>query len=145
MMDLMSKVEVASFMYMEKTRWSGIRPLVAQNAEKLDTKSIARNHVIEQSDSGLLSLMGGKWTIYRKMGEDLVNIICQKEKEKGKQLPTSPTAGLKLLGSAPLSLRQALVKEKGDIGGQLYHAFGWMSKEVVKGDLTRVYGSTTMA
>ena len=61
--------------------------------------------MIEQSDSGLLSLMGGKWTIYRKMGEDLVNIICQKEKEKGKELPASPTAGLKLLGSAPLSLR----------------------------------------
>lgn len=44
----------------------------------MDTKSIARNHVIEELDSGLLSLMGGKWTIYRKMGQDIVNIICQK-------------------------------------------------------------------
>jgi glycerol-3-phosphate dehydrogenase len=30
-------------------------------------------------DSGLLSLMGGKWTIYRRMGEDLLNIIAKKE------------------------------------------------------------------
>ena len=45
-MELMSEMDVADFMYFEKTRWSGIRPLVAENAEKMDTKSIARNHVI---------------------------------------------------------------------------------------------------
>jgi glycerol-3-phosphate dehydrogenase len=56
---------------------------VAEDAEE-DTKNIARKHVIEELNSGLLSLMGGKWTIYRKMGEDLVDVICQKEKEKGK-------------------------------------------------------------
>ena len=36
--------------------------------EGASTKDIARNHVIEEQPSGLLSLMGGKWTIYRKMG-----------------------------------------------------------------------------
>ena len=45
--------------------------------------------------------MGGKWTIYRKMGEDIVNIICKKEEEKGRKFPKSQTPGLKLLGHAP--------------------------------------------
>ena len=50
-------------------------PLVADDAEQLETKTISINYVIEEIESGLLSLMGGKWTIYRKMGEDLVNRI----------------------------------------------------------------------
>ena len=79
------------------------------------------------------------------MGEDLVNRITQKEKEKGRNLPESQTAGLKLLGSAPSSLKSELLKEKGDIGVQLYHSFGWMAKEIAKSQTKRVYGSTTLA
>ena len=62
----------------EKTRWSGIRPLVVEDAESKDTKSISRKHVIEEQESGLISLMGGKWTIYRKMGADVVDLIYEK-------------------------------------------------------------------
>ncbi len=72
----MSNITVDAFMAYQKTRWSGLRPLVCDDADKSDTKSIARTHVIEESKSGLLSLMGGKWTIYRKMGEDLVDKIA---------------------------------------------------------------------
>lgn len=68
MMGFMSELEVGKFLRYEKTRWCGIRPLVADNADELDTKTISRSHVIEEQKSGLLSLMGGKWTIYRKMG-----------------------------------------------------------------------------
>ncbi len=38
--------------------WSGIRPLVL-NPNKKDTQSIARNHIINVSDSGLVTI-GGK-------------------------------------------------------------------------------------
>jgi len=41
------------------------------------TKDISRTHVIEKSDSGLYSLIGGKWTIFRKMGEDVVDLIVK--------------------------------------------------------------------
>lgn len=112
-----------------------MRPLVADDADNLDTKSIARSHVIEEMDSGLLSLMGGKWTIYRRMGEDLVNAIAKKEDEKGRKLPPSQTLGLSLLGSAPESVKEVLYKEKADIGVQLYRNFGWLANEVVKGNL----------
>lgn len=86
-------------------------------------------------DSGLLSLMGGKWTIYRRMGEDLVNLIAKKEEQKGRKLPTCQTLGLSLLGSAPESLKQELYKKKGDIGVQLYNSFGWLANDVIKGNL----------
>lgn len=44
--------------------------------------------------------MGGKWTIYRKMGEDMVDKICAEEKQKeGKIYPISQTRGLPLMGS----------------------------------------------
>jgi glycerol-3-phosphate dehydrogenase len=49
--------------------------LVVDDASKT-TKDIARTHIIEKSDSGLYSLLGGKWTIYRKMGEDIIDQIC---------------------------------------------------------------------
>lgn len=54
---------------LERSSWTGIRPLVMEDqGGVIDTKSVSRRHVIEQSESGLISLMGGKWTIYRQMG-----------------------------------------------------------------------------
>lgn len=51
----------------------GLRPLVAPSGDKSDTKEISRGHKIIVSETGLISLVGGKWTTYRKMAEDLVN------------------------------------------------------------------------
>jgi glycerol-3-phosphate dehydrogenase len=39
--------------------WSGIRPLVL-NPNKKDTQSIARNHIIHVSDSGLVTIGGNQ-------------------------------------------------------------------------------------
>ncbi|HSR41844.1 MAG TPA: glycerol-3-phosphate dehydrogenase/oxidase [Longimicrobiales bacterium] len=53
--------------------FAGIRPLVAaEDAE--DTSEISREHAIRVSDSGLLTIAGGKWTTYRKMAEDTVDV-----------------------------------------------------------------------
>ena len=49
--------------------------------EAKSTKDIARSHVIQKSNSGLYSLMGGKWTTFRKMGEQLVDCIVKDEKQ----------------------------------------------------------------
>ncbi|WP_299129714.1 glycerol-3-phosphate dehydrogenase/oxidase [uncultured Winogradskyella sp.] len=53
--------------------FSGLRPLVAPEGDKSSTKEISRGHKIIQSESGLLSIVGGKWTTYREMSRDLVN------------------------------------------------------------------------
>jgi len=52
--------------------WSGLRPLVS-NPKAADTAKLSRDHVIHVSDSGLLTITGGKWTTYRKMAIDAVD------------------------------------------------------------------------
>ncbi|MCC9602090.1 FAD-dependent oxidoreductase [Stieleria sp. JC731] len=52
--------------------FTGIRPLVkADKSSK--TSSLSRDHVIRISDSGLVTITGGKWTTVRKMAEDCVD------------------------------------------------------------------------
>ncbi len=53
--------------------FAGLRPLAASKGEGKKTKEISRSHKIFTSESGLLTMVGGKWTTYRKMGEDLVD------------------------------------------------------------------------
>ena len=38
---------------------------------------VSRMHVIEVSKSNLISLMGGKWTIYRLMGEEVIDKVIE--------------------------------------------------------------------
>jgi glycerol-3-phosphate dehydrogenase len=52
----------------------GIRPLVkASGSDTSKTSSLARDHVIHIDESGLLTIVGGKWTTYRHMAEDTVD------------------------------------------------------------------------
>jgi len=55
-----------------KSVFAGLRPLAAENDIK-NTKEISRHHKISVSESGLLSILGGKWTTYRKIAEDAIN------------------------------------------------------------------------
>lgn len=56
--------------------FAGQRPLVRMGGMQ-ETKKISREHVVETSRSGLVSIMGGKWTTYRKMAEDTVDDAVQ--------------------------------------------------------------------
>lgn len=56
--------------------WTGLRPLV-QDPNKKDTADLSRDHVIHVSNSGLVTIVGGKWTTYRKMAEECVDIAVQ--------------------------------------------------------------------
>ncbi len=51
----------------------GIRPLVKANGASSKTSSLSRDHTIHVDNSGLLTIVGGKWTTYRHMAEDCVN------------------------------------------------------------------------
>jgi glycerol-3-phosphate dehydrogenase len=53
--------------------FTGLRPLAAPSTEGKKTKEISRGHKIMVSRGGLITLTGGKWTTYRKMGEDVVD------------------------------------------------------------------------
>lgn len=45
------------------------------------TSSLSRNHVIEIAPSGLVSVMGGKWTTFRQIGQDAVEMLLQDRKD----------------------------------------------------------------
>ena len=55
--------------------FAGLRPLAApkKGTDGTKTKEISRSHKIVISDSGLITITGGKWTTYRDMAEDVVN------------------------------------------------------------------------
>jgi glycerol-3-phosphate dehydrogenase len=52
--------------------FAGIRPLVGNAAEERSA-AISRDHTLLVSDSGLVTITGGKWTTYRKMAQDAVD------------------------------------------------------------------------
>jgi len=52
--------------------FAGLRPLVGGGSEE-DTASLSRDHTLQVSSSGLVTITGGKWTTYRKMAEDTVD------------------------------------------------------------------------
>jgi glycerol-3-phosphate dehydrogenase len=56
-----------------KSVFAGLRPLAAQQGNSTETKEVSRHHKVNVSTSGLISVLGGKWTTYRKMGEDTIN------------------------------------------------------------------------
>jgi len=55
-----------------KSVFAGLRPLVRPSESK-STSAISRDHYLTSSDSGLITITGGKWTTYRRMGEDTIN------------------------------------------------------------------------
>jgi len=52
--------------------FAGLRPLV-KVGDSSDTAALSRDHTILVSESGLITITGGKWTTYRKMGEDVID------------------------------------------------------------------------
>ena len=68
--------------------FAGLRPLAAQKGPKVQTKEISRNYKIVVSPSCLFSIVGGKWTTYRKMGEVMINRI-EKELRWEKRKPVT--------------------------------------------------------
>jgi len=62
--------------------FAGLRPLV-RSKNAVDTKKLIRDHEVEVDDlSGLVSVLGGKWTTYRAMAEDGINHAQQAIPEK---------------------------------------------------------------
>jgi glycerol-3-phosphate dehydrogenase len=62
--------------------FAGLRPLAAprHGADGAKTKEISRSHKMLVSPSGLVTITGGKWTTYRKMAEDTVNLAVKTAK-----------------------------------------------------------------
>jgi len=71
--------------------FSGLRPLVKPKGDQVKTKEVSRSHKIIVSGK-LVSIIGGKWTTYRKMAEDVVDTVIDSygfpdRKSKTKSIP----------------------------------------------------------
>jgi len=76
--------------------YAGLRPLVKQSGTK-NTAQLSRDHTILVSDSGLVTITGGKWTTYRRMAQD---VISRAEKVASLSERPSETETLRLHGWA---------------------------------------------
>lgn len=78
--------------------WAGLRPLIHEEGKS--ASELSRKDEIFTSDSGLVSIAGGKLTGYRKMAERTVNRISQKmEEDYGVELKACTTDKIPLCGN----------------------------------------------
>eukprot|EP01067_Filipodium_phascolosomae_P007494 Filipodium_phascolosomae@DN6019_c0_g1_i1.p1 len=89
-----------------KSAWAGLRPLVKfpsktvvagaqQNSN--ETASLVRSHAVVVEDSGLISVLGGKWTTYRQMAQDAVDKVAEKCSDL--KMCRCRTRNMKIMGS----------------------------------------------
>jgi len=75
--------------------FAGLRPLIRRRATS--TARLSREHLVHISRSRIVTIVGGKWTTYRKMAQDAVDAAA-----RAAELPASPsrTASLPLRGAS---------------------------------------------
>jgi glycerol-3-phosphate dehydrogenase len=82
--------------------FAGLRPLV-KAGDGTDTAALSRDHTILVGESGLITVTGGKWTTYRKMGEDVVD---QAEMVAGVEEKDCVTKSLQIKGWTHASIKE---------------------------------------
>ncbi|WP_156288365.1 glycerol-3-phosphate dehydrogenase/oxidase [Oceanobacillus salinisoli] len=65
-----------------ESSWAGLRPLIAENGKGDNPSEISRKDEVFVSDSGLISIAGGKLTGYRQMALQIVNLVVKQLKEE---------------------------------------------------------------
>jgi glycerol-3-phosphate dehydrogenase len=119
-----------------ESSWAGVRPLIWEEGK--DPSEISRKDEIWESESGLITIAGGKLTGYRKMAETIVDVLVKKfSEEQNRNFPSCQTKHLPISG--------------GDIGGSSKFA-EFIAVQMEKGisvgltnedaaHLSRMYGS----
>lgn len=120
--------------------FAGLRPLFNAKARGA-TAALSREHAIDVSPSGLVTITGGKWTTYRRMGEDAIDRAVEVAR-----LPPRPsqTASLLIHGwteeavdarwavyGAEAEQLQALVAAEPALGAALHPRLPYTRAEVV--------------
>lgn len=80
-----------------RSAFAGLRPLIGAGPGG-GTANLSREHLIQVSASGLVSVAGGKWTTYRHMAEQIVD---RAQQVAGLPARPCPTATLRLHGASP--------------------------------------------
>ena len=78
--------------------WAGLRPLV-KAASSGRTADLSRRHKVTRSESGVITVTGGKLTTYREMAEDTVDALVDHLDGLPRSARRCRTARLKLRGA----------------------------------------------
>jgi glycerol-3-phosphate dehydrogenase len=80
--------------------FAGLRPLVDAPGSSAD---LSRKHAVLTSPEGVVTVVGGKLTTYRRMAEDTVDAVLKQARSKRARLSAGPscTKHLPLVGAAP--------------------------------------------
>src|SRR6266516_4558679 len=93
--------------------YTGYRPLVSPRRPGRATAKVSRTHAVLQSPSGLVTIVGGKLTTYRRMAQDTVDVLNRRD---GSPV-VHPTQSLPLQGSAGWPFVQRELEKKGSALG----------------------------
>jgi glycerol-3-phosphate dehydrogenase len=121
--------------------YAGLRPLAADPDNPKSTKEVSRRHKISVSKSGLLSIVGGKWTSYRRMAEETLDkgikmgfLERRKCITKNLRLISNEAAlrpdRLKIYGDNSYEIEK-LIQEKPSLGEPLHRSLPYTGAEII--------------
>jgi glycerol-3-phosphate dehydrogenase len=121
--------------------FAGLRPLAADPGNPASTKEVSRRHKIILTPSGLLSVIGGKWTTYRRMAEDTINKAIKSGRLDERRCVTSDlglaspdlnknTGRLRIYGDKAYEIDK-MIREKPELGRQLDPRLPYTEAELI--------------
>lgn len=99
-----------------ESSWAGVRPLIRQEGK--GPSEISRKDEIWTSETGLITIAGGKLTGYRKMAETVTDMLSREFSKEGKTFKQSITKNLRLSGgefNQPEEYKTYIAKRSRDI------------------------------
>ena len=115
--------------------YAGLRPLVANKKDSATTK-LSREHTVDRSAPGFVSIAGGKYTTYRVMGKDVIDLAGI---ELRRLIPESVTEKLPIVGAdgyfALVQQAERIAEESGlsvDSVVHLLNRYGSLISEVLE-------------
>jgi glycerol-3-phosphate dehydrogenase len=122
--------------------WSGLRPLVRHGSQS--TSKLSRDHTILVAPSGLITVTGGKWTTYRRMGQDTIDRAMQvgglaQTESRTASMPlhgaaataTEPASDWERVYGSDLAALHALSEERPELDALLHPRLPFRLREVV--------------
>lgn len=123
-----------------ESSWAGLRPLIHEEGKS--ASELSRKDEIFESESGLISIAGGKLTGYRKMAERIVDLIL-KNNFDDREFSACSTETIRLAGDGlinseevkkyvnDITARMADLGMRGDDAVYLVHLFGKQSDKII--------------
>jgi len=113
---------------------AGLRPLVAARGQTATSKLIRDHEVETDHASGLISILGGKWTTHRRMAEDTIDVV---QREMGRAAGGCVTKHHPLAGSSGFNADFSSKLEKeyalpADVASHLSGKFGTRALGVIE-------------